>query len=81
MNPSISYSVKNSKRQGTIAQACAGGEDTPAAGAYGGVRGNLLVCEIFLRGFQSIFEPDGQNAQKQGGKFGGSRSKIFKQSI
>ena len=47
------------------------GEDTPAAGAYGGVRGNLFVCEIFLRGFQSIFEPDGQNAQKQGGKFGG----------
>ena len=47
------------------------GEDTPAAGAYGGVRGNLLVCENVLRGFQSIFEPDGQNAQKQGGKFGG----------
>ena len=46
-----------------------------------GVRGKLSVCEIFLRGFQSIFEPDGQNAQKQGGKFGGSRNKIFKQSI
>ena len=51
------------------------------AGAYGGVRGRPSACEIFLRGFQSIFEPDGQNAQKQGGKFGGSRSKIFKQSI
>ena len=47
------------------------GEDTPAVDAYGGVRGNLLVCENVLRGFQSIFEPDGQNAQKQGGKFGG----------
>lgn len=49
--------------------------------AYGGVSGNLFVCEIFLRVFRSIFEPDGQNAQKQGGKFGGSRNKIFKQSI
>ena len=57
------------------------GEDTPAAGAYGGVRGNLFVYENVLRGFRSIFEPDGQNAQKQGGKFGGSMSKIFKQSI
>lgn len=65
----------------TIAQACAGGEDTPAAGAYGGVSEQLSAYEIFLRGFQSIFEPDGQNAQKQGGKFGGSRNKIFKQSI
>ena len=27
------------------------GEDTPAAGAYGGGRGNLLVCENVLRGF------------------------------
>jgi hypothetical protein len=57
------------------------GEDAPAAGAYGGVRGDLFVYENFLHGFRSIFEPDGQNAQKQGGKFGGSRSKIFKQSI
>ena len=46
-----------------------------------GVSGRLSACENFLRGFQSIFEPDGQNAQKQGGKFGGSRNKIFKQSI
>jgi len=41
----------------------------------------LSAYENFLRGSQSIFEPDGQNAQKQGGKFGGSMSKIFKQSI
>ena len=46
-----------------------------------GVRGQHSTYENFLRGFRSIFEPDGQNAQKQGGKFGGSRSKIFKQSI
>ena len=46
-----------------------------------GVSGWPSACERFLRGFQSIFEPDGQNAQKQGGKFGGSRNKIFKQSI
>ena len=45
------------------------------------VSGQHSTYENFLRGFQSIFEPDGQNAQKQGGKFGGSRSKIFKQSI
>ena len=46
-----------------------------------GVSGRPSAYENFLRGFQSIFEPDGQNAQKQGGKFGGSRSKKFKQSI
>ncbi len=46
-----------------------------------GVSGRPSAYEIFLRGFQSIFEPDGQNAQKQGGKFGGSRNKKFKQSI
>ncbi len=45
------------------------------------VSGRPSAYENVLRGFQSIFEPDGQNAQKQGGKFGGSRSKIFKQSI
>jgi len=46
-----------------------------------GVSGRPSAYENFLRVFRSIFEPDGQNAQKQGGKFGGSRSKIFKQSI
>ena len=45
------------------------------------VSGQYSTYENVLRGFQSIFEPDGQNAQKQGGKFGGSRNKIFKQSI
>ena len=45
------------------------------------VSGRPSAYENFLRVFRSIFEPDGQNAQKQGGKFGGSRSKIFKQSI
>ena len=45
------------------------------------VSGQHSTYENVLRGFRSIFEPDGQNAQKQGGKFGGSRSKIFKQSI
>ena len=45
------------------------------------VSGRPSAYENFLRGFRSIFEPDGQNAQKQGGKFGGSRSKKFKQSI
>ena len=46
-----------------------------------GVSRQLSAYENFLRGFRSIFEPDSQNAQKQGGKFGGSRNKIFKQSI
>jgi hypothetical protein len=46
-----------------------------------GVSGRPSAYENVLRGFRSIFEPDGQNAQKQGGKFGGSRNKIFKQSI
>ena len=46
-----------------------------------GVSGRPSAYENVLRGFQSIFEPDGQNAQKQGGKFGGSRNKILKQSI
>ena len=45
------------------------------------VSGRHSTYENVLRGFRSIFEPDGQNAQKQGGKFGGSRNKIFKQSI
>ena len=46
-----------------------------------GVSGQHSTYENVLRGFRSIFEPDGQNAQKQSDKFGGSRSKIFKQSI
>jgi len=46
-----------------------------------GVSGQHSTYENVLHGFRSVFEPDGQNAQKQGGKFGGSRSKIFKQSI